>query len=135
MTDVNWDDATVAKLREMRAEGLTSTQIARVIGTTRSAVIGKMKRLGIEMPLKVGSQPNNAVKTPRSLAPPKAPYVPPAPPSFAEPVPTEALPMHGRCKWPVNDSAPWLHCGRSADGVWCSTHKRAVYSQQPRRAS
>ena len=42
-----WDDAKVAKLRRMWADGLTAAEIGRRLGCTKSAALGKAHRLGL----------------------------------------------------------------------------------------
>lgn len=45
-----WDDASVADLRRLHAEGLSAKQIGIRIGVTKNAVIGKMGREGLSTP-------------------------------------------------------------------------------------
>jgi GcrA cell cycle regulator len=48
--DSPWrDEAKVALLKQMIAEGAFRSDIARALGVTRSAVIGKAKRLGLSL--------------------------------------------------------------------------------------
>jgi GcrA cell cycle regulator len=42
-----WPEQRVTQLRKLWAEGLTSTQIAKLLHTSRSAVCGKVCRLGL----------------------------------------------------------------------------------------
>lgn len=42
---MTWTDERVAVLRKMRAEGGSAGQIAREMGLTRNAVIGKLWRM------------------------------------------------------------------------------------------
>lgn len=46
---MNWTDIEVAKLKGFVAQGLTGHQIARELGTTRNAIIGKCRRLGLSL--------------------------------------------------------------------------------------
>ena len=43
----DWDAAALACLRRLRAEGLTGAQIGARMGLSRSAVLGKISRLGL----------------------------------------------------------------------------------------
>lgn len=43
-----WTDQTIAAMRQMAESGVNSTQIARLIGASRNAVLGKAFRLGIK---------------------------------------------------------------------------------------
>src|SRR5690242_12698087 len=47
---VTWDSERVEELKRHFNAGLTCSQIAREIGVTRNAVIGKMNRLGLSRP-------------------------------------------------------------------------------------
>lgn len=44
-------------------------------------------------------------------------------------VTTEDLESH-ECKWILNDSAPWIHCGAKRHGTnpYCAQHLRRAYS-------
>lgn len=48
-----WDDALIARLKELVAAGLSATQITRELpgGFTRNAILGKKQRLGLSTPL------------------------------------------------------------------------------------
>jgi GcrA cell cycle regulator len=55
--DSPWrDEAKVALLRKMIAKGAFRSDIARALGVTRSAVIGKAKRLGLSLPGSAGEE-------------------------------------------------------------------------------
>jgi GcrA cell cycle regulator len=47
-----WTQALVDELRRLVAEGLTTTQVARVLGITKNMVISKCGRSGISIPPK-----------------------------------------------------------------------------------
>src|SRR5262245_36511577 len=65
-----WSAARVELLKQFFNAGLTCSQIAREIGVTRNAVIGKMSRLGLSRPRDVlAGQMRRAAK----LARPKTP--------------------------------------------------------------
>lgn len=60
---VHWDDVRVADLKSMKADGLSASEIAAAMGggeITRSAVIGKLFRLGLSAPRKIGRAPRRA---------------------------------------------------------------------------
>lgn len=42
-----WREGGEDRLRRLVAEGLSATEIARAVGTTRCAVLGKARRLGL----------------------------------------------------------------------------------------
>ena len=67
-TNASWSSERVELLKQFFQAGLTCAQIAREIGVTRNAVIGKMSRLGLSRPKDViGRQLRRA----KALARPK----------------------------------------------------------------
>ena len=50
IASLNWSPERVAQLKRCFDAGLTCSQIAREIGVTRNAVIGKLNRLGLSQP-------------------------------------------------------------------------------------
>lgn len=94
MTDVTWTDARVARLKKLADDGWSAQQIADELGAlSRSAVIGKAYRLGIE--LRGTSGPHASV---RALAKPKTgrtaakPSAPPAPKATRPPIESRPAP-------------------------------------------
>lgn len=47
----SWSDEMVTRLRQLWAEGLSASQIAKILGFTRNAVIGKAHRIDLPMRL------------------------------------------------------------------------------------
>jgi GcrA cell cycle regulator len=136
MTASAWTDDRIGRLKTLWLEGQTAEQIARDLanGITRSAVLGKVHRMG----LSAG----------RSGRPPKRPIVSPspkrvgsakpqpAPPTHAPPVATE----HGltdvlsvrrcQCRWPFGEpgAADFSLCGRPVTrGAFCASHAAVAY--------
>ncbi|MEM9062471.1 MAG: GcrA family cell cycle regulator [Pseudomonadota bacterium] len=87
---MSWTDERVEKLKELWTEGMSASQIAKVLGgVTRNAVIGKVHRLGLSN--RSGgddSKPSEAPKAKAAAAPKAAPE--PAKPAAPEPVKAEA---------------------------------------------
>jgi GcrA cell cycle regulator len=119
-----WTSDRVTALRRMWAEGLSGGQIAaRLGGTTRNAVIGKVHRLGLSKratTVRTKSRRPRQLRTPavpRPPAPRQVPYVPPEelviPP--AERVAFGDLESR-HCHWPIGDphDADFAFCGRPA---------------------
>ncbi len=118
------DDARVAVLREMWAMGKTASEIAKELGTTRNAVIGKAHRLeltGRPSPIK-----QRLVKTPPVQATPQK----------ATGSATILALGDRSCKWPMGDplSAEFHFCGKNAAGglPYCEQHAQLAY--QPKRS-
>ena len=45
---MSWNDANVARLRELWDQGLPTAQIGKLLGFTKNAVVGKAHRIGLE---------------------------------------------------------------------------------------
>jgi GcrA cell cycle regulator len=135
---MEWNESRIGELVRMWREGLSASQVAqRLGGVSRSAVIGKVHRLGIagrgvpSRPRSLGGRPRSAAKPtasggPRSSAS-RAPRAAP-PPAQAFDVPATAtiltLTEHG-CRWPIGDpgQAGFGFCGRQrAGGSYCQGH-------------
>ncbi|MEM6421359.1 MAG: GcrA family cell cycle regulator [Pseudomonadota bacterium] len=83
---MGWTDERVEKLKELWAEGMSASKIAKELGgVTRNAVIGKVHRLGLSNRAGSGGAPAAAEEpaaSPAAAAPPPEPREPePAPPS------------------------------------------------------
>jgi len=154
-----WDDPTVETLTRLWAQGdLSAADIARRLGVSRNAVLGKVHRLGLS-----NRRPPRVVRKPRPPAPrrpngtcspsprrsrPQPPlrrsFRGEAPPS-PSPAPRDELPglvAHleelppRTCHWPVGDPADpgFSFCGRAADpGPYCLVHDRVAHRLKPAR--
>lgn len=75
---IDWSVDTIAMMTRMWADGHSSSEIARKIpNATRSAVIGKIRRLDLPHPA------GKPVRSVGARRPPKQPAAPPAPPPAA----------------------------------------------------
>lgn len=150
-----WSEERIAQLKRFHQDGLTSSQIAREIGVTRNAVIGKLSRLGLSRPRDVvRAQQKRAAKL---LRPRRARFSIVAKngalaPAFAAPPPPAATPTapaievapvfegrgctllelsHGKCRWPIDgpDGKEVFFCGNDrVEGLpYCSAHARLAY--------
>ncbi|MEL6277467.1 MAG: GcrA family cell cycle regulator [Pseudomonadota bacterium] len=67
---MSWTDERVEKLKELWAEGLTASQIAKALGgVSRNAVIGKVHRLGLSNRTQMGKTTTVEINEPAT--PPK----------------------------------------------------------------
>jgi GcrA cell cycle regulator len=135
--------------------GLSCSQIAREIGVTRNAVIGKMNRLGLSRPKDViGRQPERAARPARPKTPriwrPKRPRLNifaqhgmlsaafPGPQPRAEDIPiyngrgcTLLELSRGKCRWPISNpgAEDFCFCGNEPiKGLpYCLGHARIAY--------
>lgn len=82
-----WTDQRIELLKELWLEGVTSTEICVRLDISRSAVLGKIKRLGLNRKvLDAKEQRTPAKNTPEAVAAPA--------PVKATPVNSEAVPSH-----------------------------------------
>lgn len=151
-----WSAERTEQLKRCFQAGLTCSQIAREIGVTRNAVIGKMSRLGLTRPkdllvkqLKRAGKLSRASK-PRTWRPRRARLnifaqhemlmaaFPPEPELL-----TTNVPIHngtgctllelarGKCRWPISSPGAddFCFCGNeSVDGLpYCLGHARIAY--------
>ena len=136
-----WTPELVETLRKLWLGGLSSAEIAKQLGVTRSAVLGKVYRLGL-----LGEAPRREAVY-RSSKPPKARPAPALPPPLPVPpstladslsVPILALERRS-CRWPTGDA----FCGRQqalrADGhgyhPYCSAHAALAFLPPKARRS
>ncbi len=127
-----WTEDRIGRLKTLWKEGHSAEQIARDLqnGISRSAVLGKLYRLGLS-----GGQPVRAAKP--ALAIPARPTVITAPertsfqPLKAEQCSVRILEVRrGQCRWPIGDPrAPnfGLCGGRVERGAYCAGHAGIAY--------
>ena len=138
---MEWNDSRVAELTQMWREGFSASQVARQLGgVSRSAVIGKIHRLGVSArsgpsrPRASGGRPQ-AVARPRSRPSPSGErrWVAPSAP---RPSPVETFEAFATvtvltltetsCRWPIGhpDQAEFGFCGQARAGKspYCQGH-------------
>lgn len=163
-----WTDAADAALREMWAQRLTARQIADTLalgarpGCTRSAVIGRVNRLGLhrstaaEIRLaakkrlftQTAQRARDAKRLARRAAAQKAP--PAVAPPVAEADVFAALPpragvtffdlREGQCRWPCGDHLDLSYlrfCGAEAPvgESYCAAHHTLAWRPRPKKSS
>jgi GcrA cell cycle regulator len=140
---MGWTDERVDQLKSLWTEGLSASQIARVLGgVTRNAVIGKVHRLGLAgraMPTR--SDRPRVPSAPRAMRVhvPEPPVVEEDPLTLDDGNFATVLTINDRmCRWPIGDPAEneFHFCGRKPKGgsPYCEAHARKAYQpQQPRR--
>ena len=100
MKDSPWNDAMIAKLRVLWAEGLSTAEIGRRLNVSKCSVIGKAHRLGLPprpSPIKSSSEEKKAV-------PARMPRVAPChddEPHVAEARPVKRIGISQPCCWPL----------------------------------
>lgn len=145
-----WNDDRTDRLKTLWAEGRTADWISKELGSgiSRSAVLGKIHRLGLSTgrPPKIKPRPAQPpAASPRKRAAPAADRAPRvSAPAIAEPDPPPAgggativSVRRLDCRWPYGDPAEpgFCLCGRPvARGAFCAGHAARAYrakSQTP----
>jgi GcrA cell cycle regulator len=158
-----WSSERIELLKRCFHDGLSCSQIAREMGVTRNAVIGKMNRLRLSRPRPMRAAPLEQdraarpvrTRTPRALRSKRSPLdvlsqrallkV-----AFAEP-PVEDIPIFNgcgcsllelgqeRCRWPISTpgTKDFCFCGNApAKGLpYCPGHARIAYRPAGRQRS
>jgi GcrA cell cycle regulator len=150
--DATWTTERVDALRQYFAAGLSCGQIAREIGVTRNAVIGKMNRLGLTRPRELVARQvrERPARTPRPMQEiwrARRPAVTDQPrlliEAYPEPPAPEEIPIrNGRgltllelgrdgCRWPISvpGADDFCFCGSEpVKGLpYCVGHARLAY--------
>jgi len=152
MTVSAWTPERVERLRALWREGRSAEQIARELdhGISRSAVLGKVYRLGLSE-----GRPGRSVARKRPRAPPRPQRSPSAvstrsgtgvtknAEASSGPMPERPVDgpdilavRRGQCRWPYGEpGADLVFCGRPvARGAFCAAHADIGY-QAPREGS
>jgi len=149
ISPLTWSSERVEQLKRCFDAGLTCSQIAREIGVTRNAVIGKMNRMGMSRPRDVlAAQLRRAAKLahPKQQKSWKRLSVIAQRKMLREAYPqarVEEIPIHngrgctllelkqGQCRWPINEPGAenFCYCGNEAfTGLpYCAGHARVAY--------
>src|SRR5215831_6036789 len=136
---MGWTEERVEQLKSLWGDGLSASQIARVLGgVTRNAVIGKVHRLGL-----AGRAGPARAERPRSMSTRSVVRVAAPEPEIIEedPVVLEdgnfatVLTINDRmCRWPIGDPAEneFHFCGRKPKlgSPYCEAHARKAYQPQ-----
>jgi GcrA cell cycle regulator len=151
----DWTPAAIARLTELWLDGVTSGKIGRLMGVSRSAVMGKLRRLDLlrndHRPLIPRRMPARLLKTTEQVSrPQKRPHKrnkrPLPPPPWPIPVtkPVTLPPIgsfdlldlrNGHCRWPgPEDRPPYSFCGAPQTGgsSYCLDHLARSLSGQAR---
>lgn len=134
-----WNDEAIERLRKLRAEGHSTSEIAKLFNVSKNAVIGKLYRLKTG----AGHVPVVRVKRAYKAKPKPKPkqgadkwfkMEPPPAPKLHQPntpFTRSVLELErGQCKWPEGDRN-FVFCGEpQADGqVYCAAHTERAYNK------
>lgn len=144
----SWSDAEDRLLRSSVADGLSAAEICGKLPVrrTRSAVIGRVHRLGLSLGSRITSPKGDRAVAARQdagrngrsavMASPAPPAKPVAPSVWSVPATAlELLALSTRhCRWPVGAAvgAEQLFCGsvRAGADVYCAPHRDAAGGRQ-----
>jgi hypothetical protein len=154
-----WDDDAIAFARRHweDPQGLRASEIAKELGCSRNAVIGKMHRKGFECGRGDGLPRSRKAKTVKAKTPrktssstqknssrlgswrtsSKGERTPPKVIPIVEDRPATSVPLFGTderdCKWPTSaDVLSMEVCGQASTiGAYCDKHAMLAYRQMP----
>ncbi len=155
-----WTAESIQRLTRLWEAGdLSASEIGEVMGISKNAVIGKVRRLGLSgrpNPVNIGRAPRaEPAKRQRGASlpalvslggmdavEPAATAAPVAPPSLipfpaAVVVPVVVAPAFRRqCEWLEGSAPPFVRCDASAVAgkSWCRGHYDRVFVRRPRAA-
>jgi GcrA cell cycle regulator len=129
---IAWSDDRIEMLVKCRADGLSARQTAVEMGfITRNAVLGKVHRLGLAMP-------DRPIQPRKKRHQPYKPRPKTTPPKYSECIEvvrlrcSEIAPRNlmlvdlepGDCRYPINDSSPYIFCGHEQleGSKYCRQH-------------
>lgn len=140
-----WAEGRAEEVVRLWGQNLTGSEIAKIMGgLTRSAVIGKINRLGIPKRDGLKRQPTHKKLAPGYTPKPRKKHiihiaatqpalVPPEPP----PPPRPALSKTHTCKWPLGNpnEADFHYCDAPSElgRSYCSDHLYQAHSHKPIR--
>lgn len=144
---MTWSKEQIATLHKLVKQKLSSGQMARQMGLSRSAVCGKLSRLNISIESAAAAAriERRAAKKAKVAKPPvKRSTVPvvgmrDVEKNSKEPVPkspVHTMPDSGFCKWVHGDpsSQSWRCCGHATDGIklsFCAHHHARAFHKAP----
>lgn len=123
MNSTFWTEERVWQLRELVGNGATAGQIAKIMGTTRNTICGKIFRLQYK---RLG----RVIKIPGVRLLPSPP-----PPPKRDPILIPMLEMgHGKCHYPMwadntSGEPDFIHCGLQTDSAYCSEHHKLTHKR------
>lgn len=136
LQDLAWNSSRIEALKQYWAKGLTCTQIAKELGSTRSAVAGKARRLNLEPRFVMPAAPKPILRErQKANGMVRRGFIRPAPPlqivasiPADEPSPCGCSLLElkpGHCKFPIGfPGEPGFHfCARETDGTYCLGHR------------
>lgn len=142
---MGWTDESVEKLRQLWAQGLTANEIAKKLGVTKNAIVGKVHRLCLTArpsPIKVKDseqelpleQPVEEVKA----VDPQPVVESPKPRKTEELTNIKLVDLDSHtCRWPIGDPRDddFCFCGKKVRSgqTYCDEHSMQAYVKALRK--
>lgn len=141
---MGWTDESVEQLRQMWAQGLTANEIAKNLGVTKNAIVGKVHRLCLTArPSPIKSKENEGEEaelltvettvkqTAKSVSEEKISSAKPAPKACKDiNIKLVDLDSH-TCRWPIGDPRDddFCFCGKKVrtGQTYCDEHSQMAY--------
>lgn len=139
MAAEDWTPDRIAMLRRLCAEGLSFDTIGGLMGISRSAAIGKAKRLGIQkFPAKPSPRQRPVTACGKRILTPRIVTSEPVKAADDAPAPL-MVPLldlePNMCRWPCGDprDPAFGFCGHEArtGSSWCEHHYRRAFAGCP----
>lgn len=147
---MGWTDESVEQLRQMWAKGLTANEIAKKLGVTKNAIVGKVHRLCLKArPSPIKTKTNETeVKAVEETVVAEVAEVQEVVEEVIEPVHEEKKPLAGTnvrlieldshtCRWPIGDprDEDFCFCGKKvrAGQTYCDEHSAMAYVKANRK--
>ena len=125
----NWGPENVDRLKELAGQSLSATRIAAEFGVTKNTIIGKARRLGVELQYVIPRRPGSVVVTRARNNPFRGSSNKSQPLPVFEPDPDSrnltVLQLKGNdCRFPTSEDHPMLFCGspKAAGSSYCPHH-------------
>lgn len=129
MKKIEWDFATLNKIRDMILKGMKPSAIAERLGTTKNSIIGGCYRNKIS--LKAHSvetvKPDGRKRLARPAIYKSRTSVPLPKETVLHSVHMRFPPEHGQCRYIIGDPKDLRCCGLKAEGVYCPSHMDACF--------
>ncbi len=133
---MDWTEETIARLRQLWAEGHSTAEIGRRMGVSKNAVVGKAHRLQLEARPSPIRRDGAAPRRPSSSRPSVQPATdgsrerPAPPPLRAVPVPRSTV-RTMPCCWPIGEpgTPAFRFCDEPATAgkPYCMAHAQLAY--------
>ncbi|KAB8124365.1 GcrA cell cycle regulator [Komagataeibacter medellinensis] len=128
---MEWTEETIARLRDLWQQGLSTAEIGRQLSVTKNAVVGKAHRLGLKprpSPIRRAAKPVTAAPAAESAAAMASAQAAPSSPAPAE---VEAAPAAAAVPPPVPQAAPVAPVEAPRPKVEVTAPTPAATAQEP----